>query len=531
MRKENSIRKKIIGIICGMIVFVSIALGLISYKAYYDAHIQFYYDKALGIVKLLASEVDSERIDYYVQTGDKDSEYMRMQEYFNNVKTNTSDLNYLYLFVPYEDYFIYVLDAYTEWDDMNRISGLGDRFNYTETEYTYLIPDIEAKSASTRIVKGDDVGFGDYIAVWAPVIDEKGNVIAMVEADYCITDLQNNINNYMFKVILFLMAAIVIITIIMIKVMDISLIHPILQLTRYVKSYKSGEFEVEKPRMKDDNEIQLLADSFDEMIEKIKVYVEDIERVTAEKERIGAELSIATQIQADMLPCIFPPFPERTEIDLYASMTPAKEVGGDFYDFFLIDDNHLALVIADVSGKGVPAALFMVIAKTLLKNQLQLGTSPGEALAIVNNQLCENNEAEMFVTVWLGVYEISTGILTAANAGHEYPAIKRANGKYELYKDKHGIVLAAMEGVRYKEYEIKMEAGDELFVYTDGVAEATNIKQELYGTDRMIKALNHTEGENAQGLLERMKYEIDCFAGEAPQFDDITMLVFHVNEV
>lgn len=237
-----------------------------------------------------------------------------------------------------------------------------------------------------------------------------------------------------------------------------------------------------------------------------------------------AELGVATHIQANMLPCIFPAFPERQEFDIYATMTPAKEVGGDFYDFFMVDDDHLAMVIADVSGKGVPAALFMVITKTLLKNCAQTGLSPSKVLEKVNNQLCENNEAEMFVTVWLGILTISTGCLTCANAGHEYPVIQHTDGDYELMKDKHGFVLAGMEDSRYREYEWKLDPGDSLYVYTDGVAEATDKDDTLFGTDRMLKSLNgHKEATPAE-LLPLIKSDIDAFVGDAPQFDDITML-------
>lgn len=244
------------------------------------------------------------------------------------------------------------------------------------------------------------------------------------------------------------------------------------------------------------------------------------------RQRIETELNVATQIQADMLPRIFPAFPERKEFDIYASMTPAKEVGGDFYDFFLVDHDHLAMVIADVSGKGVPAALFMVIAKTLLKNAVQMGLSPKQALEKVNDQLCENNEAEMFVTVWLGIYEISTGKLTAANAGHEYPALRRRNGAFGLIRDRHGFVLAGMEGVRYREYELTLAPGDVLFLYTDGVTEATDSTNTLYGTDRMLEALNSLPGAVPQQLLDVVKGSIGRFVGSAPQFDDITMLAF-----
>ena len=253
-------------------------------------------------------------------------------------------------------------------------------------------------------------------------------------------------------------------------------------------------------------------------------------RLTAEqsreKERIGTELRVATQIQASMLPCLFPAFPEREEFDIYASMAPAKEVGGDFYDFFLVDDDHLALVIADVSGKGIPAALFMVTAKTMLKNAARADLSPKAVLEQVNGQLCENNEAEMFVTVWLGLYEISTGKLTAANAGHEYPAIRRSGGAFELYRDRHGFVLAGLEGSRYQEYELTLEPGDTLFVYTDGVTEATNGTNDLYGAGRMIRTLNLAPDVRPKELIRWVKADVERFVGAAPRFDDITMLAF-----
>lgn len=279
------------------------------------------------------------------------------------------------------------------------------------------------------------------------------------------------------------------------------------------------------------DEIGALAVSFRNMMGELDDYMENLAAVTADKERIATELNVATQIQASMLPCIFPAFPGRREFDVYATMTPAKEVGGDFYDFFLVDDDHLAVVIADVSGKGVPAALFMVIAKTLLKNAAQTGLSPKAVLEKVNNQLCENNEAEMFVTVWLGIFEISTGKLTAANAGHEYPAVRHENGEFELLKDRHGFVLAGMEGARYREYELELKAGDTLFVYTDGVAEATDAANTLYGTERMLAALNRNEKADPEELLQNVKEDIDMFVGKAPQFDDITMLALKVKDV
>ncbi|MCR5707296.1 MAG: SpoIIE family protein phosphatase [Ruminococcus sp.] len=285
----------------------------------------------------------------------------------------------------------------------------------------------------------------------------------------------------------------------------------------------NGTFEM-KEMYRTGDEIQVLAESFDKLSKDTVKYIENITEITKEKERIGTELSLATQIQVGMLPHIFPPFPHRHEIDIYAVMEPAREVGGDFYDFFLVDEDHLGLVMADVSGKGVPAALFMMISKAILKSNAMLGQSPAEVLMKVNNLICANNQAEMFVTVWLGIFEISTGKLTAANAGHEYPALKRADGSFELYKDKHGFVIGGMEDVRYKEYTIDMKKGDKLFLYTDGVPEATDSQEQMFGTDRMLEALNIDNEADAEQLLKNVRNAVNGFVKEAEQFDDLTMM-------
>ena len=375
-------------------------------------------------------------------------------------------------------------------------------------------------------------------------------------------------------------------------------------------------FEVEDVYLTRD-EIEVLARAFSNMSQKMRGYVREIVDITAEKQRLDTELSVAADIQINMLPNHFPAFPEREEFDLYAVMDPAKEVGGDFYDFFLIDDDHLALVMADVSGKGVPAALFMVISKTLIKNvTLSDGCSgPGEILSDVNDRLCEGNEDSMFVTVWLGILTISTGQLVSACAGHEYPVFYRRESGFRMEKDPHGPALGAMEGIRFREKHWQMNPGDLLFLYTDGVPEATDASMELFGNERMLRALaesrdrknlqrrsgnadiegavilegpdiegigiegtgiegtgiegtgiestgtegigtkgNDTEGtgtrvkniddrgaegnttslrkwnfEDLQVFLALFREHVDDFVGEAPQFDDLTMLCFSYN--
>lgn len=255
---------------------------------------------------------------------------------------------------------------------------------------------------------------------------------------------------------------------------------------------------------------------------RMAIYAQKAE--TEKTERLATELNLASNIQTNVLPNIFPVYPERKEFTLHASMTPAKEVGGDFYDFFFIDDDHIALVMADVSGKGIPAALFMMVARTLIKNRTMLGGSPSEILYDVNNQLCEGNVAELFVTVWIGILEISTGKGMAANAGHEHPAISRHGDEFSLSVYRHSPAVAAMEGMRFKEHEFEMKPGDTLFVYTDGVAEATDAANELFGTERMLDALNKDPEAMPEQILENVMDGINEFVQGAEQFDDITML-------
>ncbi len=263
---------------------------------------------------------------------------------------------------------------------------------------------------------------------------------------------------------------------------------------------------------------------FSTLSDHINTTVGTLKKTIAEvSARIDRELEFARVVQLSAMPR---EFPVREDFEIYAVMDPAREVGGDFYDFFMADDDHLVLVIADVSGKGIPAAMFMMTAKSLIKNLARSGEGPGELLEHVNDQFCEGNEAELFVTVWLAVIEISTGRGTAVNAGHEHPALRRAGGKYELVKYRHSPAAALEEGIRFREHTFEMRPGDSLFVYTDGVMEAHNARNELFGPDRMLEALNREPDAPPGKLLENVRQAADAFAGDTPQFDDITMIGF-----
>ncbi|MBO6054207.1 MAG: SpoIIE family protein phosphatase [Oscillospiraceae bacterium] len=303
------------------------------------------------------------------------------------------------------------------------------------------------------------------------------------------------------------------------------IVKPVEHMTERLDSLSaSGDvFEMEDIYRTGD-EIEVLAETFASISRRAKDYIRQITEITAEKERIGTELALATRIQADMLPNTYPAFPDRKEFDIYATMDPAREVGGDFYDYFLVDDDHLCMLIADVSGKGIPAALFMMASRIILASNAKQGRSPAEILRSTNDAICQNNREEMFVTVWLGILEISTGKLTAANAGHEYPVLMQSGGRFELYKDRHGFVIGGMADMKYTEYELQLTPGSRLFLYTDGVPEAADEENGLFGIERMLAALNADPGASPKEMLQGVRKAVDDFVQDAEQFDDLTML-------
>ncbi|WP_197027914.1 SpoIIE family protein phosphatase [Butyrivibrio sp. WCE2006] len=321
------------------------------------------------------------------------------------------------------------------------------------------------------------------------------------------------------------------ITFITSKLLSAKLSEPIRIMADHVSKMSREKFKFE---MEDDyktgDEIEILAETFCTLSKKMDGYIEDIVEFTKERERERAELEVAGRIQISMLPGKFPLFPDKKEFDLYALIEPAKQVGGDFYDAYLVDDDHLCMVMGDVSGKGIPAALFMTKTITEIRNYSKKGRKPSEILNYVNNVLCENNNEMMFVTVWLAILTISTGEIVESNAGHEKPAFKRSGESYQLSNEEHGIVLGAIKNQEYMDDSFIMNAKDVLFVYTDGLNEAKNTNDEMLGQDRMLKALNLAD-DDPQELIVSMKKSVNDFANGAQQFDDLTMLAIRYNGI
>ena len=416
--------------------------------------------------------------------------------------------------------FYYIYDSYSKEEYSYQ---LGDKSTFNPSFIDYVVNIIETKErAKEKIITKSQFGFNIY-AIEPLIINED---VLFLCVEFPMRIIQQALRQYIISAILVSIIIVVIVIVFYMLYLYKNVIHPINIIAQEANNFVSNG-SIESfifTKIKTDDEIEYLAHSVLKMQIDINNYITDIKKITGERERICAELDVAKNIQTSILPLIFPAFPERDEFEIYASMQPAKEVGGDFYDFFLTDDNHLVMVIADVSGKGVPAALFMMIAKTLIKTAAQTGISPKEILEKVNNQLYENNDEQMFVTVWIGKLNLTTGHMVCVNAGHEYPAIYHKNDKFNLLKDKHGFVVAGIKNAKYTEYELFLSPNDIIYVYSDGVAEATNRNNQLYGTERMVKGLNRCPYKKPRVLADYIKQDVDEFVGENEQFDDITML-------
>ena len=537
---RNSLSRSLLIGCAVFITLLSLIMGSIGFLTYYNGIVGRYETYLHDILKLAMTEIDGDDLEHCVREKNKSEQYERTQDFLNRIK-EYYDIKYIYIVKPMNldetdnmmDVMAGITRAEAEEDydyysvELGRLTG-----DYYSPEIVRYYMDACAIPGEVSFYRNKSEEFGYMYTGMIPILDSAGEPVAVLAADLSMQEITRVWQRYWMIVGAEILILVTFFLFSMYQWLRKRVIAPLKQLEEVSASFVESSRQTQDPSRIDykradihtGDEMEVLSDALNAMFDDTRRYMTNLLSVTAEKEKIGAELNVATQIQADMLPRIFPAFPDRREFDLYAFMHPAREVGGDFYDFFLIDEDHLCMVIADVSGKGVPAALFMVIAKTLIKNQAMMGDDPADILGKVNEQLCEGNDAMLFVTVWISILTISTGKGIAANAGHEHPVIRRAGGSYELVVYRHSPAVAAMEGMRFRQHSFELHPGDRLFVYTDGVPEATNAESELFGNERMLDVLNSQPDRKPHALLETMKREIDVFVGEAPQFDDITML-------
>ena len=528
MKKRHKLQNTVLSSFALLATVLILIITFVVGDQYIRKEMENCRSTAYSYTKSAAELIDGDKIAHYLETEEPDEYYYEILDFLNSFRLNT-DIQYYYVFVPFEDDLVYIWDANAlkpgeAAEDVDSCE-LGYREEYMEggKEATYAI---YKQNPPEEIELVNDDKYGYIASAYSPIFNSKGEPVAVVGVDVYMPDLQANMREFLVVVIVaifLVVSAAILLCYFFVKKKIVNPINKIRDASKSMVENLENEESIEIS-VKTGNEIEELFDSFKQMYKDVKDYIGKLSTLTAEKERIGAELDIAKHIQASMLPCIFPAFPERKEIDIFATMDPAKEVGGDFYDFFMVDDTHLAIVMADVSGKGVPAALFMVIGKTLIKDHTFPDRDLGEVFTAVNNLLCEANSEGLFITAFEGVLDLVTGEFTFVNAGHEMPFICKAGGNFEPYKIRPGFVLAGMEDMKYKAGTMQLDVGDKIFQYTDGVTEATNINNELYGMDRLGEILNKVKLGTPHEILPAIKKDIDEFVGEAPQFDDITML-------
>ena len=527
---KSSLAFNIIGFMVVLLMLFGLAICTVSLVDFTNIYKSESALSTYHMADTATTLVNGDHIDSYL-AGEEYEEYLLSQRRLD-VYCEKIHVSLIYVIkVDRSDYgrFVSIFNSVNNTVDNTSYSPweLGYKRDTTNDEYAEKYRAIYNQEVPYENVYRIKVtgGVHPHITTMVPVKNSKGEVVAILCVQRPMSEINSARKNYLASVLLFAALVVVLVSVFSLFYLRNKFLKPInkvsTEASRFAKENTKGE---ELGFISNYRELSELAGSIDTMETDMVKYMENLMSVTAEKQRISTELSLATRIQTAMLPHVFPPFPERTEFDIYASMNPAKEVGGDFYDFFLIDNDHLGLVMADVSGKGVPAALFMMASKIILQSCAMLGGSPAEILTKTNEAICSNNQEEMFVTVWLGILEISTGKLTAANAGHEYPVIRNAGGRFELFKDKHGFVIGGMSGAKYREYEIQMEPGSKLFLYTDGVPEATDADKNMFGTERMVDALNAEPEASPEGILKNVRSAVDSFVKEAEQFDDLTML-------
>lgn len=494
-----------------------------------------YGDITIQLAKTGASYIHVDSIPYWVKH-EPDEEWEETNKKLDTL-TNTSDLAYIYVSVISPDYKsrTYVFDT------VNKLSleagskvipfGTVSSLENKDEEYINNLKLVieEGKNYTSFTYKNE----GGHVTTAIPLFGTDGKVTAIMSIVKPMNEIKEYRKNFLRSIIISATILTLLFIALYASLLYLGIIRPIISITYETSHFAEhhGELTGILTKIHNRDEIGKLAKSVEKMSHDMNRYIEDLTQATAEKERLGAELNVARQIQAEMLPRVFPPYKNHPELELYANMTPAKEVGGDFYDFYLIDDDHFAMVVGDVSGKGVPAALFMVITKTLLKDTAEHEHNPAKIFEHVNKILCEGNESGLFVTCWMGILTLSTGELNFANAGHNAPIIKKG-GEIKYLSTKPNLMLAAMDGIPYTNNTLKLAKGDRLFIYTDGITEATNDYNELYGEERLLKILKsvHNNSISSRDLLDIVRNDLNDFVLDAPQFDDITMLAMTYKE-
>lgn len=534
-RLRKSLTLDIIGALITLIVMFGVVLCLQGYGSFSNSITDEYSYTATHIGETALTFIDGNKLPLYLENAENSAEWAQTDCKLKVLCNGMNASEILVCCVDSSDYnslkIIFEAANADRVDHDYTLAGfeVTDEATEFEEKYKTVFRQLyEKEEESCVLVEDFDTPWiTAHITAVVPVKDDSGNVSGIVGVMLEMRHLNQYRVSYLKAVALETAGLMLLTAVIAFFYTRRRYIRPVKKIIKETRRFAAENTKTQSVGdVGSINEYVELASSVDAMEVDILNYIDNITHITAEKERADVELNVANTIQTNAVPNSFPAFPERTDFDIFASMTSAKEVGGDFYNFFLIDDDRLAIMIGDVSGKGVPAALFMMQTNILITDRARSGGTPAEILRDVNNIVCRQNKASMFVTVWLGIIELSTGRLTAASAGHDDPAVYRKGGVFELIGGEHGLFIGAFEDIEYENFEIRLGEGDKVFIYTDGVHEAVNANEEMFTVDRMLRSLNEAGTQSPEDILAHVKSSVEEFVGDVSQFDDLTMLCF-----
>ena len=551
-RRRNSLKRSAFNMAMTISLLLLAAVFIIDYMAFSRAADDYYQNAGITLTKMVADTLDSdsvrqltdEALAAYAGSGyegvkpEEESSAAELPAYKKQVHLlrvlrDDSGIMYLTLIAadPERGNYIYVADADAD-------PGTGNHFRLPGETFKMTLEEQAALKQDPMVFPGCDEGV-DYegtnlFSAGSPVLSASQGIVVFAVADVEKEDIRTMVWSYIFRVLPLLFVVSLLLAMFNVYMTKRFIVNPVEDMAKAAGEYvnyrregggKQTAFFQRFTWREEGNEIDDLKASMNRMEQELNSYIDNMALAAEENSRIRTELSVARQIQEDILPSVFPPFPDRKDISLYATMEPAKEVGGDFYDILLLDDDHLALDVADVSGKGVPAALFMMISKSLINSTLRRGRSPAWTISYVNNLLTENNREDMFVTVWLAVIELSTGRMTYVNAGHENTILFH-DGEWEMRTEVHDFIVGGVEDTQYNNHEFTLSPGDIIFQYTDGLTESINSEEEIFGDERLMDACKKADREDPEAFLRDIRKAMREFTGETEQFDDITMLCY-----
>lgn len=521
----NSIMFRVIGSIIILILIVTLVIEMLSFLVFSRSIIRMYEKDGEQAAKEALTKINANNFDDYLKK-EREDEYI--DDYVNLALLGQKEETSRIYVIQFSDKKIkdatYIFDIHS--DVAVKEYEVGDKKSISSGRFRRKLKTLYRgkRTRETYVKRNKKEKKNSYVTTLVPIKTSDGKIVGILGVQYSIEKLVVSGISFSAWASIISFFIIIFTSVLVYRFFKKNVVSPIINIRDESKRFALENTIIKEKKLEESSkitEIRELAQAIDKMECDTIQYISNLTLITKEKERVGTELKLASAIQRGVLAN---DLPNSSEFNISAKMVPAKEIGGDFYDFYMIDDDHLGLTIADVAGKGIPAALFMMITKILLKTRMFTSKTPADVLAMVNNEICKDNKTNMFVTVWLGVLELSTGNLMFANAGHEDIAVYKNKKNFILYKEEHGIVLGAFENYKYKNYNIKLNVGDKLFLYTDGVVEAMNKDDSMFGLDQLIESLNKSKNRDVEEILMNVENDVNQFVGGATQFDDLTML-------